>query len=470
MTTLIPKYDVGGTGAVNRPINLKLAETVSVKDFGAVGDGATDDTAAVQAAVTYCIANNKDLIVDGQCLLTASVNIDRLVDTGIYSAYFTILTNSGGGFLINSAIPMFSTTIPFTTAPVTQLVRFQNLIFKNTHAGSGHYVLDDAKFLRTSFIGCTFWSIQCLYAPTVYTQSIYFDNCNMRFGSNQFFTSSVVSYDIKVHNCLCEAGGEWFHLVGAVGCSFVQNTMEGSTTSAAIVIEGGNGLEVSGNYFEANAIDLDFNLGSHLGHSVTGNYFAPPTGNWSIYWGVNASCVSKGNYCTGNLHNLASVTNIDINDYALGTVASKDYNTPIFGELIAPKTSGEVYSLGSAEILALDNRSILVGTDFANINLGTTGGTAIITIACTGIQPGVNNCSQIGEWFVTRAGTGAVTLTSKQSQSTGVAPVTAATSGDSIILTYAYAGAAACLYKTSIKVAGVTGSGVAGQYPTITIL
>ena len=84
MTTLIPKFDLkdGGatpTGAVNRPINEKLAETVSVLDFGATGDGTTDDSAAIQAAIntgnsiyfplgTYAVGTTIRLKNNGQIL------------------------------------------------------------------------------------------------------------------------------------------------------------------------------------------------------------------------------------------------------------------------------------------------------------------------------------------------------------------------------------------------------------------
>lgn len=101
MTTLIPKFDLkdGGatpTGAINRPINEKLSDFVSVLDFGAVGDGTTDDTVAIQAALD---ASATVYFPDGTYKVTDTIytRVIRQTITFGAQAYLSLAHNNTSG-------------------------------------------------------------------------------------------------------------------------------------------------------------------------------------------------------------------------------------------------------------------------------------------------------------------------------------------------------------------------------------
>lgn len=298
---------------------------VNVLDFGAVCDGTTDDTNAVQDAIDYCLANNQDMVVPGLCKLTASININRAVDSSAADNFFTISSDAGGGFIVSTAIAMFSSSLPYTAAGITQLVKFQNLIFETTDNTLAAYVLDGNKYIKTQFNGCSFRKIKCLDVSGAgkLTQSIYFFNCQGRRWTGTFFGSRYTSFDIKIHGCLFEAGDECFKLVSAVGCSFIQNCIEG-LTDGPIVVDGSQGLTIAGNYFEGSPLDIDLNLGSHLGVSMTGNYFGGtvPTGAEAVFWNIAENSNSTGNYSAEKLHYFTSDSKVVVNDYAVGAVSN----------------------------------------------------------------------------------------------------------------------------------------------------
>jgi hypothetical protein len=64
-------FIAAGAGATTRTLQNKLRDTVSVKDFGAVGDGVADDTAAIQAAITTGL---NVFIPAGDYKITSTIN------------------------------------------------------------------------------------------------------------------------------------------------------------------------------------------------------------------------------------------------------------------------------------------------------------------------------------------------------------------------------------------------------------
>lgn len=85
------------TGSVATNVEAKLAQTVSVKDFGAVGDGVTDDTAAIQAAIDAAQSSGAVLVVPaGVFKVTATLTPDNTKPLTLCGEGFGLSSNEKG--------------------------------------------------------------------------------------------------------------------------------------------------------------------------------------------------------------------------------------------------------------------------------------------------------------------------------------------------------------------------------------
>lgn len=303
--------------------------------FGAIGDGKTDDSKAVQKAVDWCVANHKDLEIDGNYLILKSIEINRIVDSREFDHYFVVFSNSGGGFITNTPIPIFTTSLPFKDKPISQLVNFRDLNFRSYKPEQDSYVLDGPKFLRIQFINCSFVGIKLLNSVT-YIQTIYLSNCNIRFFKGYFLKCNSVCYDIRMLGCIVEASdGTCLYLTFPTGCSVQSSLIEGMN-GAAIALNGARGVNISGNYFEGNKqADIDMTVGdiSCGGVAIIGNFFTNQNkdGNlYSILWPKSdkiKGAVSYGNYSHSRLHFFSSKNiNVQIADSARYRITNFDVN------------------------------------------------------------------------------------------------------------------------------------------------
>lgn len=202
-------YDPAGTGAVSRSVQAKLRDVVSVKDFGAVGDGVANDKAAFAAA--FAASNSVQLVagetywlgnVTSNAAVFSFTGSNKIID---FNGAKVTVTTSGGNY--NAPLFELNNLDGFTLLnPV-----IEDLGFDQTQTWKGITVVNFApttgKVRNVRIIGAKYTSVVSAFSDTSATydaENIWFegDIYNCYYGINLANNGHKLTADYRTYNAV----------------------------------------------------------------------------------------------------------------------------------------------------------------------------------------------------------------------------------------------------------------------------
>jgi hypothetical protein len=259
-----------GTGAVQRTMQDKARESVSVKDFGAVGDGATDDTAEIQAAIDSLGASGGNVFFPaGYYRTTAEIVVrESMISISGESALSSIILRDGNG-----------NTLRFEKSGGMFSVGVSNISFQGINTTSGG--------IHVSFKDCTTVLVESVNVKDGWsgfkfdaTQNIRVQNVSMYFGNS--ITQSG-RFGMMFSN-----SGTGDNFVSGVNIWGGSNPISGliANIDYGFLVESSDGLWISDTHVAATVIS-NFHIGNTSGNPVTNIYISNTMSDVCKLYGVN---------------------------------------------------------------------------------------------------------------------------------------------------------------------------------------
>jgi len=229
-----------GTGAVTRTSQDKARDVISVRDFGAVGDGIANDTVKIQAAETYRASVGGTLYFPAGTYLVGAVNINR-VNGGAW-------VGSGATLIAIANTMAFANLTGAATGATAKTFTIDGLSFHGNSKTGVVVVLEEAPYLTTlSHLTITNVQYCCVFRRG---RGVTISNIH-QYGSGTWFFTGVGNgpagdriFDVNIANVNHQSLGgaswgsspRWFQFYRAVGVNMT-NVLTASLDGGAIAFE-----------------------------------------------------------------------------------------------------------------------------------------------------------------------------------------------------------------------------------------
>lgn len=279
-------YTQGGAGAVTSTVQNKLRESVSVKDFGAVGNGTTDDTAAIQAAInaaykfsdTYPgLSKGKVYFPPGVYLITSTLDASSIGAMYGESRHECVIKYSGASTTITCNSGIQINELAFLGTGTQTALNFPTLAYLSQVIGNSFYNFAKAINYANSSGTSTY----------NYIELNIFQSCTIGLAFTGIVTTTFV------------VGNQFNTGTTAISCGNnfsvqVTNNVFEDVQTGILIPNGGvfaTGL-ISGNWFERSGASLFANIIPYQDNSVAPGFFLNNTFSANRY--VNAGTFTYG--------------------------------------------------------------------------------------------------------------------------------------------------------------------------------
>jgi hypothetical protein len=251
-----------GTGAVATTVQSKLRESVSVLDFGAVGNGVTDDTAAIQAAITATKNAGK--------ILSFPAGSYRVTSSLIMDAVGMSFIGDGGGGNTRSATGSAGVVGTGLNVSATQIIGDFNggAVIRIKAQGctvSDMTIARSATAYAASFAIADAGVMVCPNDAAGYQTARHASLINLRVmnqnGDGILFANDVVNSIVQNCEVNC-VKGSGFMVAGGSYVSFTNRVVTGMVTflNCTSAWTGGHGLRVGGGAAEVDGTDACYRV------------------------------------------------------------------------------------------------------------------------------------------------------------------------------------------------------------------